>query len=90
MDLLEENFAHFGYPHALVKNNAATFLSEGFQAWCRECGIMQLTGAPFHPRTNGAAEHLVQSLKTIEEVITSTYSSTARIPSGVSQATIGP
>ena len=89
MDLLEENFSHFGYPHALVTNNAATFLSEGFQAWCRECGIMHLTGAPFHAGTNGAAEHLVHSLKTIEEV-TSTYSSTARIPSGVSQATTGP
>ena len=32
MDLLEEDFTHFGYPHAQVTNNASTFLSEEFQA----------------------------------------------------------
>ena len=36
MDLLEEDFAHFGYSHALVMDNATTFMSEEFQAWCRE------------------------------------------------------
>lgn len=63
MDLLEEDFAHFGYPHALVTDNATTFLSEEFQAWCRERGITHLTGAPYHPATNGAAERLVQTFK---------------------------
>ena len=63
MALLEEDFSHFGYPHALVTDNASTFLSEEFQAWCRERGITHLTGAPYHPATNGAAERLVQSFK---------------------------
>ena len=63
MDLLEEDFAHFGYPHALVTDNASTFMSEEFQAWCRERGITHLTGAPYHPATNGAAERLVQTFK---------------------------
>ena len=62
-DLLEEDFAHFGYPHTIVTDNATTFLSEEFQAWCRERGITHLTGAPYHPATNGAAERLVQSFK---------------------------
>ena len=63
LDLLEEDFAHFGYPHTLVSDNATTFKSEEFQSWCRERGITHLTGAPYHPATNGAAERLVQTFK---------------------------
>uniref|UniRef100_A0A5S6R4R8 Integrase catalytic domain-containing protein n=1 Tax=Trichuris muris TaxID=70415 RepID=A0A5S6R4R8_TRIMR len=63
VDLLEEDFAHFGYPHTLVTDNAPSFRSEEFEAWCRERGIVHLTGALYHPATNGAAERLVQSFK---------------------------
>ena len=63
LDLLEEDFAHFGFPHTLVTDNATTFTSEEFQSWCRDRGIMHLTGAPYHPATNGAAERLVQTFK---------------------------
>ena len=63
MDLLEQDFAHFGYPHTLVTDNAPTFHSEEFQAWCKDRGITHLSGAPYHPATNGAAERLVQSFK---------------------------
>nr|KAG5693828.1 hypothetical protein BaRGS_004436 [Batillaria attramentaria] len=63
LDLLEEDFAHFGYPHTLVSDNATTFVSEEFQSWCKERGITHLTGAPYHPATNGAAERLVQTFK---------------------------
>ena len=63
IDLLEQDFAHFGYPHALVTDNASAFMSEEFQAWCKERGITHLTGAPYHPATNGAAERLIQTFK---------------------------
>ena len=62
-DILEEEFAHFGYPHTIVTDNATSFTSEVFQTWCRERGIVHLTGAPYHPATNGAAERLVQTFK---------------------------
>ena len=61
--ILEQEFAHFGYPHTLVTNNATTFMSQEFQAWCKQRGIVHLTGAPYHPATNGAAERLIQSFK---------------------------
>ena len=63
LDLLEEDFAHFGFPYTLVTDNAPTFTSEEFQHWCKERGITHLTGAPYHPATNGAAERLVQTFK---------------------------
>ena len=63
MELLEQDFAHFGYPHTIVTDNATTFTSEEFQDWCRRRGITHLSGAPYHPETNGAAERLVQSMK---------------------------
>lgn len=63
IQLLEEDFAHFGYPHAIVSDNATSFSSQEFKNWCHERGIAHLTGAPYHPATNGAAERLVQTFK---------------------------
>ena len=64
-ELLEQDFAHFGYPHTVVADNATAFVSEEFQAGCKEWGITHLTGAPYHPATNGAAECLVQTFKQV-------------------------
>ena len=58
-DLLEQDFAHFGFPHTIVSDNATTLMSGEFQAWCQERGITHLTGAPYHLATNGAAERLL-------------------------------
>ena len=62
-DLLDEDFSHFGYPHTIVSDNATCFTSEEFQTYCKERNIIHLTGAPYHPSTNGAAERLVQTFK---------------------------
>ena len=62
-ELLEQDFAHFGYPLAVVTDNATTFTSGEFQEWCRSRGIAHLTGAPYHPATNGAAERMVGAFK---------------------------
>ena len=84
-DLLEIDFAHFSYPHTLVTDNATTFTSEEFQIWCHERGITHLTGAPYHPATNGAAECLVQTFK--HAIFTYTTEGAARIPYAVSSDT---
>jgi len=63
MNLLEQDFAHVGYPHALVTDNASTFMSDDFQDHCQSREIVHLTGAPYHPATNGTAERLVQTFK---------------------------
>ena len=49
--------------HTLFTDNATTFMSQEFQAWCKARGIIHFTGAPYHPATNGIAECLVQTFK---------------------------
>ena len=61
IDLLEHDFAHFGFPHSLVTDNVTTFTSTEFQDWCTSRGILDLTGAPYHLAANGAAERLIQT-----------------------------
>ncbi len=60
---LDEDFAHFGYPHTIVSDNAQCFSSAEFTQFCTDRGIHHVQGAPYHPETNGAAERLVQSFK---------------------------
>ena len=38
-NLLEVDFAHFGYSYTIVMDNTTTFLSEEFQIWFRERAI---------------------------------------------------
>ena len=61
-DLLED-FAHFGYTHTIVSDNATCFTSDKFQTYCKDRNIIHLTGVPYHPATNGAAERLIQTFK---------------------------
>ena len=61
--LLKKDFAHFGYPHTIVSDNGTTFSSAEFQLWCHQRGIKHLTGAPYHPANNGAADRMVESFK---------------------------
>ena len=62
-ELLEPDFAHFGYTHTLVMDNATTVMSQVFHAWCKAREIIRLTGAPCYPAINGVAEHLVQTFE---------------------------
>ena len=88
--LLEEDFAHFGYPHTIVSDNATTFSSAEFQLWCHQRGIKHLTSVPYHPATNGAAERMVLrcSLSTVtEEVQAAATTSTTGVPDALSPYT---
>jgi len=63
IDLLEQDFAHFGHPHTIVTKNAPNYRSEEFQVYYKERGIVHLTSAPYHSATNWAAERLIQTFK---------------------------
>ena len=60
---LRSLFARLGLPDQIVFDNGPQFTSEAFRKFTTANGIKHVTGAPYHPATNGQAEKLVQSFK---------------------------
>ena len=58
-------FATHGLPAkiSIVTDNGPTFISHEFHDFLKECGILHVTSAPYHPATNGLAERGMQTLK---------------------------
>ena len=56
-------FATHGLPEIVVTDNASCFKSEEFGDFMRKNNIRHITGAPYHPATNGLAERAVQTFK---------------------------
>ena len=47
----------------IVSDNGPQFVSDEFRLFVAQNGIKHITSAPYHPRTNGLAERLVQVFK---------------------------
>ncbi|CAB0020006.1 unnamed protein product, partial [Nesidiocoris tenuis] len=61
--LLRGLFSTFGYPKVLVADNFSAFVSDEFQKFLSQHGVEFKSGAPYSPRTNGAAENAVKTVK---------------------------
>lgn len=61
---LRETFVRFGLPRLVVSDNGPPFVSAYVQEFFKKNGIQHMTGPPFHPRSNGAAENSVKHFKT--------------------------
>ena len=56
-------FATHGLPRKVVTDNGPTFTSEQFRSFMSLNGIIYVTTAPYHPSSNGLAEHAVLTVK---------------------------
>lgn len=69
IDLLEELFACFGSPNALVSDNGSQLVAHETEEFLRDYGVRHVTSAPYHPASNGEAERFVGQFKTAVEKI---------------------
>lgn len=51
------------YWNILISDNGPQFVSTEFENFLKMNGIRHTCSAPYHPQTNGEAEHFVQTLK---------------------------
>lgn len=56
-------FSAYGLPLQLVSDNGPQFIAEDFAQFMKSNGIKHIQCAPYHPASNGAVEHLVQTFK---------------------------
>lgn len=63
VDLLKKIFADFGLPDIVVSDNGLAFTSKEFQDFMSKNRIRHITGAPYHPATNGQIERTIQTIK---------------------------
>ncbi|XP_063933135.1 uncharacterized protein K02A2.6-like isoform X2 [Zophobas morio] len=60
---IRETCARWGIPETLVSDNGTQLTSEEFSIFLKRNGIRHVTGPPYKPETNGAAENAVKSFK---------------------------
>ena len=60
---LREIFAIHGFPELLIMDNGPQFVASEFESFCHARGIHHTRTAPYHPRSNGEAERLVETFK---------------------------
>lgn len=58
-------FSLFGPPKEIVSDNGPQYIGEPYQAMCREWGITHTTSSPRYARSNGAAERMVRTVKSL-------------------------
>ena len=56
-------FVNFGFPEEIVTDNGPQFTAQTFSDFCKAKGIKHMFTPPYHPSSNGAADHSVQVVK---------------------------
>ena len=60
---LRKLFSAYGLPEQLVSDNGLQFSSTEFAEFLTKNGVKHMKSAPYHPSSNGAVEHFIQTSK---------------------------
>eukprot|EP00106_Octopus_bimaculoides_P006911 XP_014774353.1 PREDICTED: uncharacterized protein K02A2.6-like [Octopus bimaculoides] len=62
-NFLPELFARFGVPDVIMSDNGTQFVLFEFKKFHKRFAVEHVTTVPYHPRSNGQAEHFVVTFK---------------------------
>lgn len=71
---LRKIFSRFGVAKTVVSDNGTGFVGEESRAYLDKIGCKHLTIAPYHPKSNGLAERMVQTIKSYLKVTLTSFS----------------
>ena len=71
IQVLKTIFSSFNLPGEIVSDNGPQFTAQPFQMFFEYNGITHSCTTPYHPASNGAAEHAVRVVKDEMKNITS-------------------
>lgn len=60
---LRKVFLAYGIPEQIMSDNGPQFITSEFGEFCKVNGIKHICVSPYHPSSNGLAEHFVQTFK---------------------------
>ena len=63
IEKMKKTFATLELPEMLVTDNGSVFTSSEFADFVKRNDIRHVTSSPYHPSSNGLAEHAVQTMK---------------------------
>ena len=56
-------FTTFGVPDCIISDNSTQFTSKEFKGFCKMFVVEHIKSAPYQPRSNGQAEHFMDTFK---------------------------
>ena len=65
INTLKEAFARHGIPETLRSDNGPQFASKEFKDFTKEYQFIHTTSSPYYPASNGQAEHMVKTVKSL-------------------------
>ena len=60
---LRQLFAPYGLPEQVVTNNGPQFSAGEFNSFLKSNGVKHIQCISYHPSSNGAVEHFIQTFK---------------------------
>ena len=62
---LQHCFTTHGYPQVIISDNGSVFTSKDFTFFFKTNDMKHIKSAPYHPTTNGCADRVVRTFKTM-------------------------